>query len=470
MNQPKPTILIVDDDQGIRDTLGLILKKNYRVLTAPDGETGLQLFDTNSIDVVLLDIKLPGLDGLEVLKRIKESQELTEVIMITVIKEIDTAVEAIKLGAYDYITKEFEYDTVENLVHRALEKKTLLKKVFYLHSELEHLIEQEFIIGVGDNMKEVYTVIEKTAELPTIVLVRGESGTGKELVARIIHRKSERAEKPFITVNMAAVPEGLVESTLFGHERGAFTGAYKRHIGKFELANEGTIFLDEIGDLDVNLQAKLLRVIQEGEIERLGGVQSIPIDVRLIAATRINLEEGIKRGTFREDLFYRLNVIPINLPPLRERLFDIPEFVDLFIDRYNKRFHKRIEGIDPEALQVLKEYPWPGNIRELENLIERMVALSEGPIIRQADIPIEFFISGRGYPVRSDFPLKVALETFELNLIMRALEGCQWNRARTADSLGISLSTLKYKMKKLNIYKLLNNQMKEGEDPGRTPQ
>jgi two-component system response regulator AtoC len=463
MNQHKPKILVVDDDKGIRDTLTLILKKQHHVLTAPDGETALHLIDTNPVDVVLLDIQLPGINGLEVLERIKESQDQIEVIMITVLKDIETAVKAIKLGAYDYITKEFEYDTVENLVHRAIEKKTLLRKVFYLHSEIEQLIEQEFIIGQTERMKEVYAVINKTAELLTTVLIRGESGTGKELVARIIHRKSARAEKPFITVNMASVPEGLAESTLFGHERGAFTGAYKRHLGKFELANEGTLFLDEIGDLDINLQAKLLRAIQEGEIERVGGTQVIPIDIRLVTATRINLEEAVERGTFREDLFYRLNVIPVNLPPLRDRLVDVPDFVELFIDRYNKRFHKKIEGIEPEALEVFSEYSWPGNIRELENLIERMVALSEDLVIRQSDIPIEFLISGKEPALRRGLPLKEALETFERSLIIRALEGCQWHRAKTAKSLGISLSALKYKMKRLSIYGHLKKE--ETEDP-----
>lgn len=444
----------------MRDTLELILEEQYTVLTAANGESALQLLDTNPVDVVLLDIRMPGIDGFEVLRKIKEEQAEIEVIMITVVREIELAVKAIKLGAYDYITKEFNNDALKILVHRALEKRRLQRKVFYLHSEIEQLIEHEFIVGQSKKMKEVYSTVEKAAVLPSTVLINGESGTGKELVARIIHQRSNRADKPFITVNLAAVPENLAESTLFGHERGAFTGAYKRHIGKFELAHEGTLFLDEIGDLDINLQAKLLRAIQEGEIERVGGNQPIPVDVRLVTATKVDLQRAMKEGAFREDLFYRLNVIPIPLPPLRERSIDIPLFVDLFITRYNKRFHKSIEGIEKEALQVLTEYSWPGNIRELENLIERAVGLSEGSILTIADIPIELSLSEVGVSSKSDFSLREAMESVERNFIIRALERCRWNQTRTADALNISLSALKYKMKKLKIYEKLETTRK----------
>lgn len=458
----RPSILVVDDDQGVRDTLSLILKKHHRVATAPDGETALELLEGNTFDVVLLDIRLPGLDGLEVLRRIKESQDQVEVIMITVVREIETAVRAIKLGAYDYVTKEFNYEAVENLVQRALEKKALQREVSYLHSEIEELTERELIMGLSPQMEDVGAVVEKTARLPTTVLISGESGTGKELVARFIHLKSDRATRPFVTVNLAAIPTYLAESTLFGHERGAFTGAYKRHIGKFELAHGGTLFLDEVGDLDLNLQAKLLRAVQEGEIERVGGTQQIPLDVRLIVATKSNLEEAVKRGDFREDLFYRLNVIPLKLPPLRERLIDVPLLVELFIERYNRAFHKKIEGMTPRALQLLTEYSWPGNIRELENVIERLVALADGPLIDEADLPLDLSISAAEPDRSGDLPLKHALEAFERNFIVRALDRCGGSRTRAAEALGVSLSTLKYKMNKLGIYELLRRRKEKG--------
>lgn len=465
MEPRKPTILVVDDDQGVRDTLGLILKKRFHLITAADGESALELLKTHTVDVVLLDIRLPGIDGLEVLKRIKESYDSIEVIMITVVRDIETAVRAIKLGAYDYMTKEFKYDAVENLIHRVLEKQSLLRKINYLSAEIAELTEEEFIIGHGSEMNRVREVVEKVAELPTTVLISGESGTGKELVARMIHRESDRCEKPFVTVNMAAVPEHLAESTLFGHERGAFTGAYKRHIGRFELAHEGTLFLDEVGDLDLNLQPKILRVIQEGELERVGGAGTIPIDVRLVTATRIDLEKAVEEGRFREDLFYRLNVIPIPLPPLRDRLQDIPLLVELFVNRYNKRFHKQIERMDEDALQAMASYPWPGNIRELENMVERLVALAEGPVLRASDIPLDLSVLA-GHTVSKDgVPLNKARDAFEKSYIIRALERCGGKRAEAARALGISLSTLKYKMTNLGLYDVV----KKGRKPGKPP-
>lgn len=465
MGSKKPTILVVDDDQGIRDTLRLILKKPYQVVTAHDGETALEIIDSRPVDVVLLDIRLPGIDGIEVLRRIKENHESLEVIMITVVRDIEMAVKAIKLGAYDYITKEFNYDAIENLIHRVLEKQALLRKISYLSSEINQLTEEEFIVGHSEAMKKVCKVIEKVAKLPTTVLITGESGTGKELVARIIHRQSDRAEKPFVTVNLAAVPEHLAESALFGHERGAFTGAYKRHIGKFELAHEGTLFLDEVGDLSPNLQPKLLRAIQEDEIERVGGSGPIPIDVRLVTATRINLGKAVEEGRFREDLFYRLNVIPVTLPPLRERLIDIPLFVELFIDRYNKRFHKQIQGMDQEALQALNEYHWPGNVRELENLIERFVALAEGPVLRLSDIPIDLSLLAKETRSESGLSLSDAIDAFETTYIKRTLEKCGGKRTKTAEALGVSLSTLKYKMNKLGLYDVLKARRKTSSGP-----
>ncbi len=352
-SMPRPTILVVDDNESIRDTLEAILKKDYTVIKVRDGEKGLSIIKEREVNVILLDIKLPGMDGIEILKKVKEQYEDIEVIMITVVQEVETAVNAMKLGAYDYITKEFSYDGVVNLVNRVIEKQRNSKELLYLRSEMEHYIDIGFIIGKSRKMKRVYDVIHKVARLHTTILIMGESGTGKELISRVIHKEGCKANKPFVVVNLAAIPEHLTESALFGHEKGAFTGALKLHFGKFELANEGTIFLDEIGELKYDLQAKLLRAIQEGEIERVGGNKTLNVDVRVLAATNVDIEKRVRQGKFREDLFYRLNVIPIRLPALRERLEDIPQLVNFFIDRYNSEFKKNIKGMTDSAIEIL---------------------------------------------------------------------------------------------------------------------
>lgn len=459
MENRRPTILIVDDDEGIRDTLEAILRDRYSVIKVEDGENALKVVSDKEVKVILLDIRLPGINGLEVLETVKGRYQDIEVIMITVVREIDTAVKAMKLGAYDYITKEFNYDEVVNLVDRAIEKQTLDKRLLYLHSEMEQFIEYDFIVGKSQEMREAYDVIQRVAKLPATVLITGETGTGKELVARIIHKESHLSENPFVTVNVGSIPQELIESNLFGHEKGAFTGAYRQHIGKFELAHKGTLFLDEIGDLKYELQAKLLRAIQEGQIERVGSTKSINVDVRLIAATNMNLEEAVKKQDFREDLYYRINVIPIKLPQLRQRPGDIPQLAELFINRYNKRFRKRVRGITQGAIDILCGYHWPGNIRELENLMERLVALSQDDMISEEDIPVEYY-----FPGIESLKLKVpegdiltkACETFERNFILKALERAKWSRKQAAKDLGIPLSTLKYKLTKLNLYDILN--------------
>jgi len=458
------TVLIVDDDESMRDTLEAILKNDYAVIKAEDGETALRIAGAEEVNVILLDIMLPGMGGLEVLEKIKERFEDIDVIMITVVKEIDSVVKAMKLGAYDYISKDFEYDEVITLVDRVIEKQRKDRELIYLHSEMERYIEYDFILGKTPQMKEVYDVIQKVARLPATVLIRGESGTGKELVARIIHRESVLSETPFVTVNLASIPKELIESTLFGHEKGAFTGAYRQRFGKFELAHKGTLFLDEIGDLRFDLQAKLLRAIQEGEIERVGSTKTIKVDVRLIAATSINLEEAVKEGDFRDDLFYRINVIPINLPPLRDRLIDIPQLADLFVKRYNQKFRKGVKGITEGALSILRNYKWPGNIRELENLIERLIAISDVDMISEKDIPIEYYLTDvlpSQLGKEDEGLLTKACETFERNFILRVLEKNRWRRKETARSLGIPLSTLKYKLSKLHLYDYLNEKDKE---------
>ncbi len=464
MAEKHATVLIVDDDESIRDTLEAILKKDYTVIKAEDGETALRIAGAEEVNVILLDIMLPGMGGLEVLEKIKGRFEDIDVIMITVVKDIDSVVKAMKLGAYDYIGKDFDYDEVLTLVDRVIEKQKKDRELIYLHSEMERYIEYDFILGNTPKMKEAYDVIQKVAKLPATVLIRGESGTGKELVARIIHKESALSGNPFVTVNLASIPRELIESTLFGHEKGAFTGAYRQRFGKFELAHKGTLFLDEIGDLKYDLQAKLLRAIQEGEIERVGSTKTIKVDVRLIAATSINLEEAVKESDFREDLFYRINVIPINLPPLRDRLLDVPKLVELFIKRYNKKFRKRVKGIKEGALSILRNYNWPGNIRELENLIERLIAISDGDMISENDIPFEYYLTELLSPKvskKDEGLLTKACETFERNFILKVLEKNRWRRKETARSLGIPLSTLKYKLTKLNIYEYLNKKDKD---------
>ena len=388
-SKPK-TILVVDDDEGMRDTLTAILKREYRVLRVASGEAALPVLNREEVDLVLLDVRLPGISGFEVLRIIRENYGLVEVIMISAINEVETAVQAMKHGAYHYITKDFDYDQLRSLVRNAGERQDLNRQVLTLSAQVEDQNGRDFIVGPSKITRDIIDLVHKIAKLSATVLILGESGTGKELLARLIHRESGDPEAPFIAVNLAAIPKELAESTLFGHERGAFTGAHRQQLGKFELASNGTLFLDEVGDLKLDLQSKLLRAIQEGEIERVGGSKPIKTEFRLITATNIDLEKAVKEGRFREDLYYRINVIPIKLPPLRERPEDIPELADFFLQRYNRRFRKHIQGITDPTMAIFKKYWWPGNIRELENLIERLVAVSDKDYISEEDLPLEF--------------------------------------------------------------------------------
>ncbi len=453
---PKPkTVLIVDDDEGMRDTLTAILKRDYRVLKVASGEAALPILNKEDVDLILLDVRLPGISGFEVLRIVKENYSLVEVLMISAINEIETAVQAMKHGAYHYVTKDFDYDQLRSLVRNASERQDLNRQVLMLSAQVADQTEREFIVGPSKVTRDIVDLVNKIAKLSATVLILGESGTGKELLARLIHRESGDPESPFIAVNLAAIPRELAESTLFGHERGAFTGAHRQQLGKFELASGGTLFLDEIGDLRLDLQAKLLRAIQEGEIERVGGSKPIRTEFRLIAATNIDLEKAVKEGRFREDLFYRINVIPIKLPPLRERAADIPQLAEFFLKRYTTRFRKPTLGITETTMAMLQKYWWPGNIRELENLIERLVAVSDKEYIAEEDLPLEFHFAqlepeGR----RSDSLFEDATNTFERNYILRALEKCGWSVTATSEYLGIPLSTLKYKMDKLDVRQL----------------
>ncbi|HEY2149721.1 MAG TPA: sigma-54 dependent transcriptional regulator [Vicinamibacterales bacterium] len=458
MSTKPKTVLIVDDDEGMRDTLTAILKRDYRVLRVSSGEAALPILNREDIDLMLLDVRLPGISGFEVLRIVKENYSLIEAVMISAITEIETAVQAMKHGAYHYITKDFDYDQLRSLVRNASERQDLNRQVLTLSAQVADQNDREFVVGGSKITRDIIDLVQKIAKLPATVLILGESGTGKELLARLIHREAGDPEAPFIAVNLAAIPADLAESVLFGHERGAFTGAVRQQLGKFELASGGTLFLDEIGDLRLDLQAKLLRAIQEGEIERLGGSKPIKTDFRLIAATNVDLEKAVKEGRFREDLFFRINVIPITLPPLRERADDIPQLADFFLRRYNGRFRKRIQGVTEPTLTMLKKHWWPGNIRELEHLIERLVAVSgDKEYISEEDLPLEFHfaqLDPRETPTGSLFD--DATNTFERNFILRALEKCGGNVTRTAEYLGVPLSTLKFKIQKLKVRHIAN--------------
>ena len=456
MSDRRKTILIVDDDEGMRETLTAMLRRDYRVLRAATGEFALQILEKEDVDLMLLDVRLPGISGFEVLKIVRENYPYIEVIVISIIKELDVAIEAMRYGAYHYISKDFDLESVRTLVSNASDRQNLNRDILRLSAEVaEQQNDREFVAGASRATRDILDLVQKVAKLNATVLILGESGTGKELLARLIHRESGVPNSPFVAVNLAAIPRELVESTLFGHEKGAFTGAVRQQLGKFELASNGTLFLDEVGDLRYDLQAKLLRAIQESEIERVGGTHPIKTNLRLIAATNIDLDKAVKEGRFREDLYYRLKVIPVRMPALRDRIEDLPVLAQFFLRRYNLKFRKNIQGIADSTMQILGSYWWPGNIRELENLIERLVAVSDKDWITDEDLPYELHVAqlDTSGPATENL-LDRAVSTFERNFIIRALEKSAWNVTGTARSLGIPLSTLKFKMDKLEIREL----------------
>ena len=451
----RKTLLVVDSDEEIREVLTAALRRDYRVLRAATGEAALQMMQKEDVDLMLLEVHLPGISGFEVLKIARENWPYVEVIAISNTKELDIAIEAMRHGAYHYISKEVDPEGIRTLFANAAERQDLSRDVTRLKEEVAEQNDREFVVGPSRSTRSVVELIQKVAKISATVLVLGESGTGKELLARLIHRESGRPTAPFVAVNLAAIPKELVESALFGHEKGAFTGAIRQQLGKFELAAGGTLFLDEIGDLKYELQAKLLRAIQEEEIERVGGTHPIKTDLRLIAATNVDLDKAVKEGRFREDLYYRLNVIPIRMPALRDRLEDLPELARFFLRRYNTRFRKRVQGVTDSTMALLKKYWWPGNIRELENLVERLVAVSDKEYISEEDLPLEFhFAQLEPQGEHTDNLFEDATNTFERNFILRALEKCGWNVTGTSEYLGIPLSTLKYKMDKLDVRQL----------------
>lgn len=453
-NFRKYKILAVDDDPSILDFIETILGDDYFILKAASCNEAKKISYEEDFQLVLLDYSLPDGTGEELLKYFKDINENVEVIMVTMHQDVKKAVACTQLGAFDYIDKEFDPDDLKNLVNNAITKYLRGRKIISLESEIQTLVQDQFILGSSPKMHKINDIIAKASQVPATVLITGESGTGKEIIARRIHMLSDRKFAPFIALNVASVPPDLIESTLFGHEKGSFTGAHKLHYGKFELADNGTLFLDEIGDLRIDLQSKLLRALQENVIERVGGNRSIHTNVRIVAATNANLEQKIAKGEFRDDLYYRLNVLRLHLPPLRERLEDIPEFVRFFIRKYNKKFNRNVEDISELVLSILAHYTWPGNIRELENLVERLIVLSEKPYITEGDIPVEYLVSDfETLKKRSpDGDILVqATEAFERNFILKILEKEEWNQSKTAQRLGIHRKTLEYKIKKYDI-------------------
>ena len=450
----KPTILIIDDDTSLRRVLEYNLQEaGYAVATAASGEEGLRLFAEVEPALVITDMKMPGMDGMQVLKHIKEKSAETLVIMITAFGTVDIAVEAMKAGAYDYITKPFNRDELRLTVAKALQFTGLAAENRRLKSELSDRADFRTMVGSSKEMEKVFEVVRKVADTEASVLITGESGTGKELVARSIHAASGRHEGPFVAINCAAIPHDLLESELFGHVKGAFTGAVKDKTGKFALADGGTIFLDEVGELPVELQPKLLRALQEREIEPVGGAKSIKLDVRVVAATNRDVEQSIADGQFREDLYYRLAVIPIHLPPMRQRRADIPLLLRHFCAKHGA---DRVT-FDKEAFDLLAAYAWPGNVRELENLVERLLIMRSGDTITSADLPDKVKSGGSpGVSMGGGGVVNLpddgySLEQLEREVVVAALERNQWNQTAAARFLRIPRHTLIYRMEKYGI-------------------
>ena len=456
------TVLVVDDEEGVRASFRVLLEDECAVLEAEDGEQALEVLRRHEVDVVMLDQRMPGEPGIDVLSRIKALDPSVVVVLATAVREVRTAVEAIKRGAYDYITKPFDVEDIELLVRRALDKRALEREVLYLRSTLPRGVDA--MIGRNVEMARIYQLIAQIAPTSATVLVTGESGTGKELVARAIHEQSPRARRPFVAVNVAALPEALVESELFGHEKGAFTGALAQKPGRFELAHGGTIFLDEIGSLRLDLQTKLLRALQQREIERLGGGRTVRVDVRVVAATNVNLRQAVRERRFREDLYYRLNVVPIAVPPLRERRDDIPLLVDHFLAKYAREFNRDVRGVSAGALEVLARYDWPGNVREMENIIQRSVVLAGGPVLQLQDLPLDLALPETGARLGEDtgLPLREAREQFERQYVLRVLERVGWNQSRAARVLGLHRNTLLSKLGAWGIRRPLGGDERAG--------
>ena len=452
------TILVVEDKESMAAMLKETLEaEGYKVIPARDAAKGIKYLKDGKIDLVLTDLKLPDKNGIDVLKASKEENNLTPVIVMTAFGSVEAAVSAMKEGAFDFITKPFDTDHLIILIKRALETQRLVTENILLKEEVSSRFGLPGIIGKSRNIVDVAQIVQKVAATKTTVLILGESGTGKELFARAIHNLSSRKHYPFVPINCAAIPKALLESELFGHEKGSFTGADARKMGKFELADKGTIFLDEIGDMDLSIQAKLLRAIEEGEIERVGAITSITLDVRIVAASNKDLEKAVEEKKFREDLFYRLNVFPVRVPPLRERKEDIPLLVEYFINKYCNEMKTPVKSVSKEALDILMGYHWKGNVRELENTIERAVILCDGDVITPDHFvlskevvsgPVTAFSSTEG---TLESVAKEALRTAETKRISSALHETRGNKSKAAEILQVSYKTLLTKIKEYGI-------------------
>lgn len=445
-------ILLVDDEKSVSTTISILLKKaGFAVEEASNGKDAVELMKTKFFDLVLTDLKMKPMDGLEVLREAKAINPLTEVVVMTAFGTVESGVEAMRSGAYDYIQKPFDNDELLMLVDKALERKQLLTEVEKLQEELKEKYRFENIVGNSKEMMDVFSLSFKVAPTDSTVLISGESGTGKELIARAIHLNSRRKNRAFITINCGALPENLQESELFGHVRGAFTGAIRDKRGLFQEANGGTLFLDEVGETLLSTQVKLLRFLQNGEIRRVGENEPIHVDVRLLAATNQDLEKLIEEGKFREDLYYRLNVIPIQMPPLRKRRDDIPLLINHFLEKNHTQKHKKIDSVSPEAMSLLSGYDWPGNVRELENVVERAVILTNKNVIMPEDLPSTFQSSSpKSKEGVTDFG-EITLEELEKRHIIGALENYNWNQKKASEVLGISTTTLWRKLKSYGI-------------------
>ncbi len=443
-------ILVVDDEEAQRQKLaGFLEKQGFSVKMAESGKEAITLCHDSCFEIALLDLKMPGMDGIELLKKLKQLNSEIQVIMMTAYGTVDTAVEAMKLGAYHYVSKPINLDELKLNINKALERYYLLKENKYLKEQLEGKFKDLQIIGSSQVMKEVLSTVSRVAKTRSTILIRGESGTGKEMVARAIHALSDRANRRFVAVSCAALPETLFEAELFGHEKGAFTGAIKRNEGRFELADGGTLFLDEVGDIPPETQIKLLRVLESQEFERLGGKETLKVDVRIISATNQDLEKKIKEKSFREDLYYRLNVISILIPPLKERKEDILLLADHFIQKANQKCGKKVKGITQAVKDIILSYDWPGNVRELENVIERGVVLSRTEVIDKNDLPSFGLIKPKDVSSSAD----LSLRQMEKDHILNTLISNNWNLNKSAEILGIHRNTLRLKMREYRIEK-----------------
>ena len=456
----KPRILVVDDEESIREFLEIMLRKEgYEVTCAEDGQKALDLVKKRSFDMVISDLQMPNMTGLELLKEVKTQYPDMMFMMITAFGTTETAVDAMKLGAYDYILKPFKIDEVRINIANALRSQNLEVENRTLKRELVKEYSFQSIVGNSESMHRIYDLVKRVSQTPTNVLITGESGTGKEVVAKAIHYNGPLKDKPFVTINCGAIPESLMESEMFGHKKGSFTGAIADKVGLFEVADRGTLFLDEVGELPLTIQVKLLRAIQERVIRRVGGTEDLKIEVRIIAATNRELEEMVKQGTFRQDLYYRLNVINILTPPLRDRADDIPLLANHFLKKYNERLGKSIQGISDEAMEMMKKYDYPGNVRELENIIERTVALEGGATILPESLP-PFVNTVSGRKVASANEIEVTQDGLELDkvmgqiekeLLIKAIHAAGGVKKKAAKLLNITFRSMRYRVEKYNL-------------------